>query len=115
MGSLIILVAPVVADTEGGLGTLQPVAHEGDLRIQLVAQMRTGTRQPVAHEVADKDGGKNILFEEDTQGSPRQNPSRSRLLVPHLVISSPDVRVLNLEVHHSLHKGKIHQRLQKEN
>ena len=74
----IILVAPVVADKEGGLGTLQPVArkddlriqlvaqmrtgirqpvaHEGDLRIQLVAQMRTGTRQPVAHEVADNSG-----------------------------------------------------------
>ena len=41
----------MVADKEGGPGTLQPVAHKGDLRIQLEAQMRTGIRQPVAHEI----------------------------------------------------------------
>ena len=49
------------------IGTRRPVAHAGDLRIQL---MRTETRRPVAH-VGAENVGQNILTEEDPQGQLR--------------------------------------------
>ena len=74
---------PVVAQMR--IGTRRPVAHVGDLRIQL---MKTETRRPVAHVGADN-GGHNIPTEEDPQGQLRQSPSQSlslsRLRVPHLL------------------------------
>ena len=116
---------PVVVDEDGGSKNRQPVAHEDDLQTQLVAQTRTGNRQPVAHEIVhqlqpvaqvkakvdqEKDGGENFLFEGDTLRSPRQNPSRSRLLAPR-----QNIWFLDPKVNLSLHKGKILQRLQRAN
>ena len=74
---------PVVAQMR--IGTRRPVAHVGDLRIQL---MKTELRQQVAR-VGANHGGHNIPTEEDPQGEQRQSPSQrlsqSRLRVTHLL------------------------------
>ena len=114
---------PVVAQMR--IGTRRPVAHVGDLRIQL---MKTETRRPVAH-VGAENGGQNIPTEEDPQGQLRQSPSQSSLRIPHLLTLWPltlpplhhslapcgHLRALDLVDHHSLHRGKDHPRLQEEN